>query len=249
MALETILEELGITAKESAVYLAVLELGQAAVLRIAYKAGIKRPTAYVTLASLHEKGFVEVIPKGTTTLYQAVDPEILYRRFEEKLKTFGSALPELRSILNAAPGKPKVRFYEGKKSMLALYENEIFCAQNIIGAVSMRDIRKVLTQEEQMGLLHLLKAGGGRIRDLLEDSPEAQEYLNEKNRLQLGESKFLPSDLQFGVDILVYDQTVVMISPKPLIAVVIEDRGVSSAQRQFLEFLWKSIPSSRAEFS
>ena len=213
-------------------------------LRIARKAGVKRPTGYVTLASLHEKGFVEVVPKGTTTFYQAVDPEILYQRFNEKIKHFGSVLPELRSILNAAPGKPNVRFYEGKKSILGLYEHEVFRAKQIIGVVSMKDVRKMLTKEEQMGLLHLLKADGGQIQDILEDSPEAQEYLQEKNRLQLGNSKFLPDDIQFGVDILVYHRIVAMISPKTLIAVVIEDVAISNAQRQFLEFLWKSIPLS-----
>ena len=98
MALETVLEQLGLSSKEAAIYLAALELGQAPVLRIARKAGVKRPTGYVTLASLHEKGFVEVVPKGTTTFYQAVDPEILYQRFNEKIKHFGSVLPELRSL-------------------------------------------------------------------------------------------------------------------------------------------------------
>ena len=75
MSTATIFKEVGLTDKEAAVYLALLELGVASVLRIASKAGVKRPTAYITLAALREKGFVEVIPKGTTTLYQAVDPE------------------------------------------------------------------------------------------------------------------------------------------------------------------------------
>ncbi|MDZ4284447.1 MAG: hypothetical protein U1A28_01320 [Patescibacteria group bacterium] len=124
---------------------------------------------------------------------------------------------------------------------MALYENEIFRAKNIIGAVSMRDVRKVLTREEQTGMLRLLKSHGGHIRDLFEDSPEAREYLTEKNRLGLGETKFLPSSMQSNIDILVYENTVAMISPKTLIAVVIEDFAISNAQRQFLEFLWKSL--------
>jgi len=246
MALETVFQQLGLTTKETAVYLTVLELGQAPVLRIAHKAGVKRPTAYVTLAGLHEKGFVEIIPKGTTTLYQAVDPEILYQRFEERVKDFGSVLLELRSLFSAAPGKPKVRFYEGKRSILALYENDIFRAKEIIGVVSMKDVRKFLTWEEEKGLLHLLKANGGRIRDLLEDSLETEDYLKEKNRLALGETKFLPSDMHFNVDMLVYENTVAMVSPKNMIAVLIEDVAIASAHRQFLEFLWQNINTIEA---
>ena len=241
MSLEIILKEVGLTDKEAAVYLALLELGTASVLRIASKAGVKRPTAYITLAVLQEKGFVEMIPKGVTTLYQAADTEKIYERFSEKLKTFSAALPELRSIANAAPAKPRVRFYEGKKNILGLYEHEIFRAKEIMAVVDMAELRKVFSREELNGMLHLLKANGGTIRELLEDSPEAREYLKEKIRLVLGEHRFLPVQISFAIDLLVYGDTVAMISPKNLIAVVIEDGAISSAQRQFLEFLWNTF--------
>ena len=241
MALETVLQDIGLSPKEAAVYLAALELGQAAVLRVAQKAGVKRPTAYVTLTALQEKGLIEIIPKGTTTLYQAADPAKILADFEERARVFRDVLPEFRSLANAAPGKPRVRFYEGKKAILGLYEKEIFAGGEIIGVVSMKDVRSMISRDEQMGLIHTMKANGIHIRDLIEDSPEAQEYLQEKNRLGLGETKFLPRDLQFAVDILVYENTVAMISPKNTIAVLIEDRAIADAQRQFLEFLWRSI--------
>ena len=241
MGLETMLKEVGLTDKEAAVYLALLELGAASVLRIAVKAGVKRPTAYITLAALQQKGFVEVIPKGATTLYQATDPENIHRRFNERIKTFSAALPELRSMANAAPGRPRVRFYEGKKNILGLYEHEIFRAKEIMAVVNMAELRKVFSREELNGVLHIMKADGGEIRELLEDSPDAREHMREKNRLALGETKFLPAHLLFAVDLLVYDDTVAMISPKNLIAVVIEDRAIASSQRQFLEYVWNTV--------
>lgn len=244
MALEMILKEVGLSDKEAAVYLGVLELGQASVLRIAQKAGVKRPTAYITLSALQEKGFVEVIPKGTTTLYQAVDPEKIHARFLEKIKAFGSALPELRSILNVAPGKPRVRFYEGRKSITALYENEISRGGNILAVVSIQKIRDMISPEKLTGFTHLMKAHGTCIRDILEDSLEAREYVKEKNRLCLGETKFLPADMNFETDMLVYGATVAMVSPKTLIAVVIEDAAISNACRRLLEYLWASLPTA-----
>ena len=238
--MENILKQIGLTDKEVVVYLAALELGQAPVLRIAHKAGIKRPTAYVTLDSLRERGFIEVIPKGTTTLYQAVDPEKILRGFDEKVSAFRTALPELRSIANASPGKPRVRFYEGKKGIMALYEKEIFNAHEILALVDIRTLRAMMSREELDGLTHSMKATGGTIREFIEDSPEAREYLKEKNRLALGETKFLPADMRFNVDILIYENTVAMISPKNMIAVLIEDASIASANRQFLEFLWQN---------
>src|SRR3972149_2621050 len=140
MDISSTLEQLGLTQKESAVYLAALELGQAPVLQIARKAKVKRPTAYVTLSNLHEKGFIEVIPKGSSTWFQAVDPEKIAEQFNKKLGKFKEALPELRSLFNIAPNKPGVRFYEGKKAILALYEDEIFRKKDVLAIASMKNI-------------------------------------------------------------------------------------------------------------
>lgn len=241
MNLQNTLEHLGLTKKEAAVYLAALELGQSSVLQIAKKAEIKRPTVYITLDSLQEKGFMEAMPKGATTRYLAQDPKKIIERFDEKLNVFKGILPELRSIANAAPGKPKVRFYEGKKNILALYENEIFKAKDIIGVTSMQDVVSIFSKEEELRLLRLMKTNSVFIRDILDDSPEAHEYEKEKKRLAIGETKFLPNDLLFEIDFLVYNKKLAMISLKSLIAVVIEDTAISHAQRQLLEILWKSL--------
>ncbi len=241
MPIENVLGRIGFSDKEVAIYLAALELGQASVLRIAHKAGIKRPTAYVILSALQEKGFIEVIPKGTTTLYQAVDPEKIFRGFDEGVSAFRTALPELRSIANASPGKPRVRFYEGKKSIMALYEKEIFNAHEILALVDIRTLRSFISREELDGLAHSMKATGSAIREFIEDSAEAREYLKEKNRLGLGETKFLPANMRFDVDMLIYENTVAMIAPKNMIAVLIEDASIATAHRQLLEFLWQNV--------
>jgi sugar-specific transcriptional regulator TrmB len=241
MTIETVLGELGLTQKEAAVYLAALELGQAPVQRIAQKASIKRPTAYVTLDALRENGFVLSIPRGATTLYQAVDPEEILRKFEEKVGALKVMLPELKSLFNAVPGKPKVRFYEGKKNILKLYEDEIFSGGEILSAFSLTDWVRIYSRQELSNLSGLLKSNGATIRDLFAESPEAHEYKEEKKRLGLGESKFLPKNFNIAIDVCVYGDTVALISLQNLIAVVIEDPAIAHAQRQFLEFLWQAL--------
>jgi len=241
MNLSTILEQIGLTQKEAAVYLATLELGQASVLRIAQKAEIKRPTVYITLDTLCEKGFAVSIPKGSKTLYQAVDPKDILVKFKEKVSAFKDTLPEFLSLANAAPGKAKIRFFEGKKNLLALYENEIFRSKNIAGVTSMRELRKVFSLDELIGMLHIMKGSGGRIDEIHDDSSESREYRAEKDRLKLGETKCLPKEFSFEIDFLLYGNCVAMISIKNRMAVIIEDRAIAAAQRQFFNFLWKSI--------
>ena len=52
------LKELGFSEKESEVYLAMLELGPAAVQDIAKKAGVNRSTTYVMIESLKRRGLI-----------------------------------------------------------------------------------------------------------------------------------------------------------------------------------------------
>lgn len=220
--------------------MALLELGEASVLRIAQKAALKRPTVYVTLEALLEHGLVERVPKGGKSAYQALDPDIMAKRFEERAESVRNLVPELRAMMIAAPHRPRVRVYEGKKNILNLYEEEIFCTEAVVAFVNMRELRKVFSRDELNGTLHIMKASSLSIRELLDDSIETREHVAEKNRLELGESRLLPPNFVLGIDLLVYADTVAMISPKNLIAVVIEDRAISASQKQFFEFVWKS---------
>lgn len=234
------LEQVGLSQKEAMVYMALLELGEASVLRIAQKTALKRPTVYITLETLLEKSLVERIPKGGKSAYQAVAPEVVLAHFRERVDALDMVVPELRTMMAAAPHRPRVRSYEGKKSILHLYEQEIFNGGEVSAFVDMRSLRNMLSREELYEISHIMKANDVTIRELLDDSPESHEYLIEKNRLGLGETRLLPHNFVLGIDLTIYGDTVAMISPKNLMAVVIEDRAVSASQKQFFEFVWKS---------
>lgn len=241
MDILTVLQEAGLNAKQAAVYAATLEMGSAPALRIALKAGIKRTTAYVILSELHEMGLVEVIPRGATTLYQAVDPENLVSDMKEKAAHLEAALPQLRAIANLSTAKPAVRFYEGKQAILSLYKNEIFRQKEIFSIVTMREVRQLMSARELDDVLAIMKDSSTHIRDLVEMSPEARAYVAKKEKLGLGETKHYPRSLQFAVDYLIYGNKFAMISPRNLIAIVIEDEKIARSQRQLLEFLWHAI--------
>ena len=99
---EKLLQSLGLSDKESSVYLALLELGASSVLRIAEKADVKRPTAYVVLEALMEKELVKEIKKKTTTLYVAEDPEAFAARLKQNLERFNEMLPAFKDQYDAS---------------------------------------------------------------------------------------------------------------------------------------------------
>ena len=66
MDMKQALKTIGLSDKESAVYMALLQLGQATAYAVAVKSGLKKPTTYIILDELIEKGLVLKVPQMKT---------------------------------------------------------------------------------------------------------------------------------------------------------------------------------------
>jgi sugar-specific transcriptional regulator TrmB len=76
MDIVTTLQKLGLTEKQATVYMAMLELGEAGMTKIAKKANLKRPTVYLIIDELNLLGLAGEILKGKKKFYSAAPKEI-----------------------------------------------------------------------------------------------------------------------------------------------------------------------------
>ena len=95
--LVTQIEDLGLSNKETKVYLACLQLGAASVQSIADSAAIKRVTAYVILEALGALGLITRLVKAKKTYFMAEDPI----KLEGLLKRRADDLVEQQANLKA----------------------------------------------------------------------------------------------------------------------------------------------------
>jgi len=117
----TIFKKLGLSDKEMAVYLSLLEHGASSVRNLAQLANLNRGTAYDILKKLQEVGLVSFFHKNTKQNFVAEDPERILKllsdrgedlkKAEEKIKDL---IPELRSLQEKGGGQPTTKFYEGR---------------------------------------------------------------------------------------------------------------------------------------
>jgi predicted transcriptional regulator len=109
------LAPLGLTEKEARVYLALLQLGNGSAYSVALKSALKKPTAYVILDELVEKGLAYVIPREKKKRYAAIPPEELMQRAEERFATAQETLPELLSLYksNTVQSKARTLYFDG----------------------------------------------------------------------------------------------------------------------------------------
>jgi sugar-specific transcriptional regulator TrmB len=120
----SLLKKLGLTDKEIAIYLKVLEYGSLSVRRLAELTGINRGTAYDVLKSLEEQGLVRYQDRNGRQFFAAEEPEILddllARRLDELEDTkeqISELIPELKALAGSKDLRPVSKYYEGKEGI------------------------------------------------------------------------------------------------------------------------------------
>ncbi len=234
---------IGMTDKESSVYLAVLGQGPTTVLKIATATGIKRTTVYSILESLKQKGLITIELKGFKQQYSAESPEKLSKLLDTRKKVFESFMPELLALYNLNPGESFIKFYEGLAGIKSVYEN-------LLKDVASGDDYLVFADDEQwfkldreffQAFIERRAKLDIKIRSLLQDSPEAQ--MHKKFERNYNESiKILPKDTAMTTNLVIIPKRVVIhqLTP-PVNAIVIETKSIIKMQRELFEIAWRSI--------
>jgi sugar-specific transcriptional regulator TrmB len=128
--LKKLLQKLGLENNEPAIYLTALQTGTAPASIIGKRAGLNRSSARFTCDSLVNKGLMHSVQKGNTKIYTAASPDKIQllldlerKALSQKQYDLERQMGELEALHNPHSVLPKVRFYEGKRAVLAFYED------------------------------------------------------------------------------------------------------------------------------
>ena len=120
-----ILQELGLTQRESKVYLALLELGNTTTGPIIKKSEVPNSKIYEILESLQSKGLVSWIIKGKTKYFTASNPKQLLTLLKDKQRKIEEILPELEMRQKSSQTKKSVELFEGVKAIRSMLQGLI----------------------------------------------------------------------------------------------------------------------------
>lgn len=233
------LQHLGLESKEIAIYLAVLELGEATVLEIAKKSGIKRPTAYVVLQNLETKGFVSKEIKGKKILFVPEHPKKLLTEAELKLRELKDVLPQLESLLQKDEDKPRVMIYEGKDQLDRAYD-ESFTAKGEVLYMSTLQLSQDVFKRTFRKMDVVVLSQDYRMRELVDDSEQGRKYV-ERVKGEYRDVRIIPKQfLPFEIDVGIFGSTVLVTSlKKEYFTVKLQSAEIAQAFRQLFEAMWK----------
>jgi predicted transcriptional regulator len=200
----SLLQQFGLSDKEGALYVALLELGQANVAEIAKQANIKRPTAYVLLETLKDKGFVSQ-QGGANRRYQAEDPRKLLAYEKTKVAQFEKALPGLIGLAANSEHKPGVRFFSGKDGIKAVYEESLLQpAGSEVLAIGNAEVVERELEGFQDWYIKRRAASGISMRAIIQATPEGLKVAA-RDADERRETRLLdPGDFTEPVEVNIY---------------------------------------------
>lgn len=241
--IEQALQSFGLNQKEIKVYLSALELGLARVSEIAKKSGIERTNCYSVLEKLVAQGLVLEIGARKRKQFAAEPPEKINLILTNRQKEINKILPELKSIYNLSPKKPKIRFYEGREGYILVYENILEDnPKELLALMSYDDLYHHLDPKYEADWIKRRIEKNIRLRWLVFETEKTKQMRLEGAK-SLRQTKFLPPNFSFTGILFIYDNKTIIISgqEKEFTAVVIENAEFYVMFKQFFEMLWRLV--------
>lgn len=240
MDISEALSVLGLNDKQKAVYTALLQLGKGSAYSIADKAGIKRPTTYVILGELIDKGLAERVPRVRKKMYRPTSPEQAFAVVEERLTLAKEKLPELLAMTKGADTKVNVLYFEGLKGIKQVmeYKRDEDKGKEILGFYAVaHDLPKELTEFFEQWNSKLAKRKI-TMRGIVPDHASLVAY--RENDSRHGRTMKVVPHEQFSsqVAIDISERIVRIHDYKNLQGIAIENADVAKTMREIFEMLW-----------
>lgn len=237
------LMNLGLHRKEAQVYFALLQLGQSSAQAVAQKAGVKRPTTYLILGELMQRGLVLKVPKVRKQMFIAKSPRAFVATAEEKLHATKAMLPALEAATQAQ-AKVRTMYFEGVSGIREALFYRITECKGV-------EIRAFFGNSEAASpalnkLFHEWNAevfqAGATIRSIAPKSPFLQQF-RKKDAAYNFFSKIVSPDLytsKCSIDITPFFVRVILFKEEQ--AVIIESPDAAKALKEIFEMVYTKIP-------
>ena len=253
--MEQLLEKLmdyGLSERESSLYLAGLELGESGMSAIAKRAGIKRPTAYLTFKTLESRGLMGSLKMRNGLRFIATKPEIFFTREERRLKELSNLLPQFKELTQTKIHHPKILFYEGREGYRVATEESLKVPNVMLRYIgSFEKFYSVVGADYDRD--HYMPTRMKRnisIRNLTFDdfTDRSKQWINQDtNKKQLRELRYLSKKYNFNSSSLICnDKVIVFAGGEEKVVVVIESKEIAFSEQQKFDLIWDLIGPQKA---
>lgn len=234
------LAAIGLDEKECRFYLAALELGSASVTSVASRAGVTRTNGYDLLERLERRGLLtQVDGPGGARRIVAADPEVLIRDWERTRSMLDDVVPQLQSLYNSSPYKPRVRLHEGVEGIRRAIWATLECRSGVLlGILSMHELMEVPGASWMAQYIAERVRRGIRL-DVVRSHSRETQTIWPASAAELRELRYAPADIDLGMTAYICDDTVTYVSSRrENFALTTESPELAELQRSMFRSLW-----------
>jgi sugar-specific transcriptional regulator TrmB len=235
---------LGLNEKEARVYVALLESGRTSAYAIAGKAGLKKPTTYVILGQLIEKGLAVEIPRERKQLFAARPPEEFFAEAHKRLNAAEELLPDLKALYKQLDiGKVRTMHYDSVSGMRQAlwYRADELAGKEMIGffGSATQASRELFNLFEEWNADFLKR--GVALRGVTTFDESIQALFEKFGDTHFKNIRFFPLDKFSGnVTICATEDFVCINLIGATQSVIVESKEFASTFRQIFELVWGS---------
>ncbi len=235
--IQTFLASIGFGKNEIAVYLALVQMGNASVLQIAKRTKIHRSNIYDTLRTLVERGLVYETSQDSTKTFSARPPASLMNYLKRREDELEVILKDFESRLGRIDKPQLIRYTKGvfalREAVYGFLETKkpimLFGvpgkAPEVIGPMLKRFHEERIKQKIPM--LHIYNA----------ESIDRVKYLN---KMEYTEARILPKKFDTRVTTVVTgDKVVFQVWDEDIEVIEIQNEDIANTYQNYFDILWK----------
>lgn len=210
-------------------------------LALAKKTGIKRPTLYLILDNLINRGIVALVPQEKKRLYIALSPERIAQDLADRTRSLQEVLPRMMAMFKNQSEQPKVQVLESSEGMMNAYR-EITTFKKDQKILTFFSFDVIGQEFEKMWdlFLDMYKKHHVAGRDLVSGDYTRYPWIAKAKRIPNYEIRQVPEGFQFFSDSVIYGNKVVFLSYKKRFAVIIESEDIADSMRTLYNLAWQS---------
>lgn len=241
MSETSILEQVGLTKRESEFYRLLLSRGESKVTSIQEKLGYHPQVVYRVARSLQEKGLVSVAKKRGVLHAVAESPRELVRREKERLTNLKEHLPDLLALqkgadapfINVAKGDAALKVFR-ERAYRSLKKNDVYY---VIGGSGDRFYTAMGESYKEIENIRIKRG----IRKKVISNVGEQRKLQQDTSSELAEFRYLSDNHPIISSTNIFRETIAIIiwSEEPVILSV-RSYEIATSYKQYFKQLWRS---------
>jgi HTH-type transcriptional regulator, sugar sensing transcriptional regulator len=245
MAIENILESIGLSKNEIKIYLALLELGSTTTGAIIKKTGTHTSKVYDGLERLADKGLVTHVIMANTKHFKAVDPDRLLdflddkkKKIKDQEKEISKILPELKLKQTFGLDETEAEIFKGWKGIETVFNEGIKAMGKndtwyVLGAYAGEDKEKTNTLITKI----IKKCEKKKMKWKIIYNESARDTFQYEQQSPITENKFLAQETPATINIY-KDVIFIALWIKDPIAFRVKNQKVADSFRNYFKFMW-----------